>query len=254
MNRKEALSFLELLENSSDQQIRKRLEEKISQFEELSNNSPSAFLRRLNSQHLSKLIVLQKDVLILLQKPVSIKPVKEEIDSKDNVMNDEISSLTMPVILPAALKGSFKKEVIEEPKPVAFLVRHTEDKSIKPFPLFKGRNYFGRKQHPTLAPFLALEEDEFVSRVHAVLFSDGNGANDFYIEDSADSNEGKPSKNGTYINGNKERINGKVKLKEKDTIQIGETKLIFCMNTRQLDKIIEEIEEKDYMHTVVVRL
>lgn len=256
MNRKETLQMLELPETATDLQIKKKLEEKLAHFEELSNNSPSAFLRRLNAQQLSKLVLIKKDILSLLQQP--ILPIKEINEVIMDDVEEEESSLTIPVILSSTSKGSIKKEKnitkTEISEPFAYLIRHTENQSVKPFPLFAGKNYIGRKIHASLKPFLALDDDEFVSRVHAVIYIDDKNPDGSFIDDSALSNEGKPSKNGTFLNGDNDRITGKVKINENDTIQIGETKLIFRINTTQLNKIVEEVEDKDYMHTVVIRI
>jgi hypothetical protein len=250
MDRKEILSVLELSENAADFQIIKKLEEKIQQYEELSNNSPSAFLRRLNAQQLSKLELIKKQLPIVLQQPITATEIKKE----EIKTGPESSSLTMPVILSSVMRKLIVKEEPEVKEPPAYIIRHTENKSIKSFPLFPGKNYIGRKPHGTLSQFIALEDDEFVSRIHAMIYIDGRKAEDSYIDDSASSNEGKASKNGTFLNGNKKRIISKTSLKDNDVIQAGETKLIFRFNTKKIDLMLQETEEKDYMHTVVIRL
>ena len=244
MNYKEALIFLELPETATDKQIKKRLDEKQAFFERMSEQAPSAFLRRLNTQHLTKVMLIRKEG-ILLQQPIII------IDKKEETELNEQALPTMPVILPSALKASFKKKPVNEP--LAFLVRHTENQSVKPFPLFSGKNYIGRKPHPSLKPFIALEDDEYVSRVHAVIYIDEKESVECFIDDSAVSNEGKPSKNGTFLNGNKQRITSKFPIKENDAIQIGETKLIIRINSKHINKIVEEVEDRDYMNTVIIR-
>ncbi|MEO8771056.1 MAG: FHA domain-containing protein [Ferruginibacter sp.] len=249
MKRKEALTFLELSETSTENQIKKRLEEKLKYYEGLSKNSPSAFLRRLNAQHLSTAILIQNHIHSVLPPQVTVPPGNAANKIKDSV-NEEQNPVTMPVILSSALRASSKKEEIKEP--FAFLVRHTENQLVKPFSLFNGKNYIGRKPHPSFKPFIALEEDEFVSKVHAVIYVDEEQTM-CYIDDSSLSNEGKPSRNGTFLNGNKQRLTDKHKLTENDTIQVGETKLIFRMNTNHISKIVKEVEDTDYMNTVVIR-
>jgi len=250
MNPKDAFTFLELPENATDTQIKKRLEEKLAHYEHLSQHSPSAFLRRLNNQHLSKALLIRKEIASILPKPLTI-PVaaEEEIEVTAEPAIEENNSNTMPVIVSAALRTSAGKKGMNEP--IAFLVRHTENKPVKPFPLYSGKNFIGRKVHSSLKPFIALEDDEFVSRLHAVIFVEEEEA--CYIDDSASSNEGKPSKNGTFINGDKQRVTERCRLNDNDAIQIGETKLIFRMNNTSIKKIVEEVQESDYMHTVIIR-
>jgi len=253
MNRKEALTFLELPESATDKQIKKKLEEKKDFFERLCEHAPSAFLRRLNAQHLSKLMLIQEEgVLASSQTAIDI-PGSTDLVVLDDSAEDNPTQHIMPVIISSALKPALAKEKEPVKEPIAFLVRHTENQSVKPFPLFVGKNYIGRRQHPSLKPFIALEEDEYVSRLHAVIFLEDKEPAEFYIDDSALSNEGKASKNGTFLNGNKQKVTDKTLLNENDTIQIGETKLILRINKTHINKIVEEIKDLDYMHTVVIR-
>ena len=135
-----------------------------------------------------------------------------------------------------------------EPEPVAWLIRHTENQSSKTFPLYPGKNFLGRKPLPGLTPFIEVEEDPYISKVHATLLAESNG---IYINDPS-GQEGKPSKNGIFINANENRLTAKTRLKENDTVQIGVTKLILRYNNNSIKKIVEEVEETDYMHTVVI--
>ena len=64
MERTEALAFLGLSESATSKQIKKRIEEKILHYEELSSRGASAFLRKLNLQHLSKVLLIQKELLL----------------------------------------------------------------------------------------------------------------------------------------------------------------------------------------------
>lgn len=251
MTRKEALKFLDLPEYVTDKQFKKRLDEKLEHYGKLSEKAPSAFLRRLNSQHLSTAKLIQKDIFAFQSQQIIIPPIQEELELSSDIGIDDDALLTTPVILPSKLKPPVKKNV--EPEPVAFLVRHTENQSVKLFSLYAGNNFIGRKMHPTIKPFIALENDEYVSRIHALIYIEEADPAGSYIEDSVLSNAGKPSKNGTFVNGNKQRLKEQLKIKENDTIQIGETKLILKMNTTNIHKIVEEVEDSDYMHTVVIR-
>jgi hypothetical protein len=251
MTRKEALNFLGLPEIASFKQIKKRIEEKHSYYEQLSKTSPSAFLRRLNAQHLLKVVYIQKDILLLQNQPheiLSLDP-ENELEGKDSKVSDSLQ--TMPVIVPPNVKAAEKKKIVNTPP--AFLIRHTENKELKAFPLLIGKNFIGRKVHASLKPFIALEDDEFVSRVHAVVSIETGDNIACYLEDSALSNEGKASKNGTFLNGNNTRLSNRIKLKESDTIQIGETKLIFRLNTTDIDDILRQVDKSKFMDTVIIK-
>ena len=251
MERKEILLLLDLPYDSPDQQIREKLNEKISYHETLSNNSPSAFLRRLNKQLLAKIMLIQKEIQNFLKQSALITENKVEISMPITEIEGE--SLTVPVILSSEIKHDWKKDIVNEP--VAYLIVHSEGQPVKPYPLFEGKNYIGRKMHPTLKPFVALEDDEFTSRVHAVVYIDNNSDSRlFFIDDSAESNEGKTSKNGTFLNGNKQRITRRLKIEDHDTIQVGETKLIFRINAKSLDDIMKEVEKGNYIQTIVIRI
>ncbi len=135
-----------------------------------------------------------------------------------------------------------------EPVPVAWLIRHTENQSSKTFPLYPGKNFLGRKPKDGLTPFIEVEEDPYISKVHAVLYAE-NG--DISVSDPT-GEVGKPSKNGIFINADDNRLTAKTRLWENDTIQIGVTKLILRHNNKAIVKIVREVEELDYMHTVVI--
>lgn len=248
MDRAEILKLLELPDNAGDLQIKKKFEERLSYYEDLSKNSPSAFLRKLNAQQLTKLELAKKDILECIQKiPVAEKPKQVQIKNADT---ENMASFTMPVILSSSARKE-KKALPEVIVPVAFLILHTENQPVKSFELFSGKTFIGRKVHPALKPLIVLD-DEYVSRLHAVIEIENDS--NIYIDDSFLSNEGKPSKNGTFINGHKKRITSKTKINENDVIQVGETKLILKLNTRALDKIIDDVKDSEYMHTVVIRI
>jgi hypothetical protein len=80
-------------------------------------------------------------------------------------------------------------------------------------------NFIGR-EHQTggIIKNINIEEDQFVSRIHAKIVFDGRR---FKLSDSS-------SRSGTYLNGNK--INGWVTLEDGDLIQVGKTVLKFTQN------------------------
>lgn len=134
------------------------------------------------------------------------------------------------------------------PEPVAWLIRHTENQSSKTFPVYAGKNFLGRKPMPGLTPFIEVEEDPYISKVHAVLSAEKAA---IYIDDPSPE-EGKPSKNGIFVNADENRLLKRTRLRNNDTIQVGVTKLMLRLNNNAIGKIVQEVEQTDYMHTVII--
>ena len=78
------------------------------------------------------------------------------------------------------------------------------------------------------------------------------------LADDGRFNQGAPSRNGTYLNGSDKRIksNDIRLLKEGDTIQVGNTKLVLRMNTasKSISGLVKEVEKTQYLRTVVIGL
>ena len=314
MTKKEALEFLELPEVAGDADIKSRLADKLSYYEQLSEKSPSVFLRRIHEQNLAKVKSIQKELPswspLPVEKPIPVAEEKKSIVEEKQPVRDLPAAEPVPeirekIISPEPLPEPAKtvvpepkkvitaepteKTIVPEPKkisvpvsektvvptlkteapsltdtqivrlkpapePVGWLVRHTENKAVKSFPLFFGKNFIGRKIQPGFKPFVEVEDDLFVSRVHAVLTVEGAGPLLFYITDSAAANGGKPSKNGTYVNGSQERVHVKTILHDYDTVQIGETKFVLRFEIEDLARMQEEVEDRGYMHTVVIKV
>ena len=120
-----------------------------------------------------------------------------------------------------------------------WLVLHTEGCESKTYPLKEGKNRIGRKSLNVM-PDVAVENDIYVSRNHAVLVVRRTEGIDYeYLIADNEEVQGKPSLNGTFVNGNPERLGDKpVKLKDGDTIQIGITKFVL-----QTSKIAVNVED-----------
>ncbi len=132
-----------------------------------------------------------------------------------------------------------------------WLVLHTEGKEPQSIALKEGKNIIGRKTM-TSCPDIAVPDDIFVSRNHAVLVVRKNSANKYeYI--LADNTEqlGKPSLNGTYINGESERIGEQpVKISDGDTLQVGLTKFVLkaadvAIDAQDAIKLATKLEYKE---------
>ena len=225
MTRKEIIEFLELPESVSEHTIVERLKDKAVYFKRLQENAPNDFLRKLHLQNIEKVKVLQEQYGVLV----------DEFDEYNEARNDKKSV------------GSGLKS------PVAWLIRHTENLPVKQFPLLLGENPLGRE--PQFAKTgVYIENDDYVSRRHAVVYVENNSGYKFFIEDNASANSGKPSKNGTYINGAEKRIAERTLIQNNDTIQVGLTKFVLKLNNTNLSDIVNEVEERSYMKTVVINI
>lgn len=236
MNRKEVLEFLELPESSTDQDILVRLNDKLAYFQRLSENAPNDFLRKLHTTNTEKIRTLQSQMS-------SIGSTNPPSEPKISGYGGGHAHSSVQEVRPAS-SSSTKTEV-------AWLVRHTENQSAKTFPLYYGKNYIGRNPQPD-APTVVIDEDPYVSRIHAVLEVININPLQIVVSDDSQSNRGKASKNGTYINGDERRLQNKIMIGPNDTIQIGMTKMIVRLNNTSIHKIIQEVEESDYMKTVVI--
>jgi hypothetical protein len=244
MTKIEALEFLELPESASEDEIRSRVEDKLAYFEQLSEKAPSEFLRRLHAKNVVRMLQIAKE---------SKEWGAYEQNNLPPELEEEPSSISrfFTKFVSGILPGR-KKEKEREIGPAGWLVRHTENQTPVMLPLFPGKNYLGRKSNPKFQPFLVVEDDPCVSKVHAIIHVERQEEDQFHISDDPGSNEGKTSTNGTYINGKEERIMEKTPLLENDTIQIGVTKYILRYNKQNIEKIISEVEDSEYVHTVVV--
>ena len=251
MMKKDALEFLELPESATPSEIKMRIAERLGYFENLNESTPSDFLRRVYSKRIQALKEIEIDSADW--EPAAVEKVAPKEDlvqaAYQPIHEDEFSSMT-PVAEPADPAQS--EEHAAEAPPAGWLVRHTENQSPKTFPLMPGKNFIGRKMRPSVLFFTLIDDDPYISRVHAVIYVEDANPYDFYICDSNDDNDGSASKNGTYINGDKTRVTKKTKLKEDDTIQVGVTKLVLKYTHSDIKKIISDVEKRDYISTVAI--
>lgn len=230
MTRAEVLEFLELPESATDHDIRVRMDDKLAYFQKLSENAPNEFLRKLHTSNTEKIRNLQ------------------------SMMHGNVAP-AQPKAAPAYQQQPVEQFHASSPvaKPqVAWLVRHTENQSCSTYPLYYGRNYIGRNQHSSGTATVIINDDLYISRTHALLEVININPLQIIVSDDAASNNGKPSKNGTYINGDEKRLTHKTTISANDTIQVGMTKLIVRLNNTSIHKIVQEVEESEYMKTVVI--
>ncbi len=136
-----------------------------------------------------------------------------------------------------------------------WLVVHTENKKQETFNLKEGRNSIGRKTSKNIPDIPII--DNYVSRHHAVVFVRKNQKYEYEytIADNAEA-LGKPSMNGTFVNGDAQRITDKsVKLKDGDTIQVGETKLVLKTTQVAIDveSAVKLVGKTGYKKTVDIK-
>ena len=248
MTKKEAFDFLELPESASKTEIKLRLIEKLEYFEHLSEQAPSDFLRRINTRNVDKVKQVQQEFF-----PWTLEETGSEVIlpmEPQEEQPEEIEVFTTPIIVAA---GARQAPVVPSiPQPVGWLIKHMEHMEAGYFPLYAGRNLLGRKASPDLSPFIALEDDPYISRVHAVIYVEEGTPPACFIVDAPGGSQGKASANGTYLNGDAVRIVKKEKLKDADTIQIGMTRLVFKYNTKKIKELVKEVSNSDYMLPVAI--
>jgi hypothetical protein len=232
MTRNEIIDFLSLAPNTTDDELLKAILEKESYFKSLVSNAPTNLLKKVYEKNIDKLKEFQ--VFIVNSQQKLEKPaIQLDINSEKNSSPDFTLS-TAPTLK-------------YEP---AWLIRHTENSSTISFALTEGINTIGRLiEGCTLN--VGIEKDMFVSRQHAII----EIIQDNYILYDIGEMGVKASKNGVFVNGSEKRLKGKYLLKEGDTIQFGNTKFVFKINTqRNIADVVNEVSHSDYMRTVVINI
>lgn len=248
MTRKEALDFLELADSATDQQARQRLADKILYYQEQAEHAPSAFLQNLNVRHLNKAKSIQKEFpeWNTQQPEMSVTFSDSDIEEPE-IGSNELEYLTTPVIVSSANKlreGTQGKSATDIP---GWLISYASDKPSQTYGLMPGNNYIGRKADPAYNPFIVINDDPYVSKVHAVVTVERKDVDTFYLSDPP-----VASRNGIFYNGGTERISGKIMLGDGDTIQVGATKFILRINKSEPAEASEKTSKNRFVHTIVL--
>jgi hypothetical protein len=234
MNKEEALSFIGLKEPASRQEITARYSERKNYFQMLFENAPNKTIEKIQLQNLNKLEIVKQTL------------VNEMIERK--------AAKAGKPAPPEYKQQTEAPEVIDTDEKIVlgWLIIHTENKPAITFNLYPGVNYLGRKKRDDDANYIIVEEDPFISRTHAFIkCRPVNGQYEFKLYDGDGS---KPSVNGVYLNGQEKRVNKYCLLNEDDTIQLGNTKLMFRKNkdSSSESQEIEAVLKTDYIKTIGV--
>jgi pSer/pThr/pTyr-binding forkhead associated (FHA) protein len=231
LSKEEIKNILGTSETNSDGELLELAQQKLSFFNNLINNAPSEYLKKIYTKNLDEI------QLIVSQLSASNRRGGGESNNANSTQN-------------RCQNNENRQSQPQQLNAKALLIRHTENLSSKTFELNNGENYLVRSSQ-NLKNEILIENDAFVSRLHAVL----KVKNDEALISDAGLNGFKESKNGVYINGKPRRIVKEYTLHEGDTIQIGNTKLVFkWMNTHQQSTIEAEVNKTEYISTVVINL
>lgn len=237
MDKQEAFEFLDLKPTAGEAEIKKRLDEKLQYFEHLSAVAPGDFLQKLHRRNVEKVHAIRQ---MFFPGSSSIKQPAGDWQSQHQ---------------PAAHPEPVRHAQPQKNNPVAWLIRHTEEQSARPFPLYEGKNHVGRESVQNMHNIL-LEDDPYISRFHAIVEVKTSALSSISISIyDAGNITGKASKNGIFVNGNDQRIAAELALRENDTIQVGVTKMVLRFNREKPVKhVVEEVSKTEYIKTVVIDL
>ena len=138
-----------------------------------------------------------------------------------------------------------------------WLIVHTEEKDPVYYNLYVGENFFGTEAEGYKVD-IPIHGDRYVSRSHANIQVSKDFTHRFHYEllDDGSRRPQGPSLNGTYVNGNSDRLpqDSKVFLQDGDTIQVGETKLVFktTMESHDVEEAATSVLNTDYTATVIL--
>ena len=256
MTKEEALVFLELTDKATVAEIKTRMAERFAHYETLSEKAPSDFLRRLNARNLEKVKIILNESKQWSSFIAEPEPVRQESILTDTTEDDALTVYIVSSVKDAVLKNAENQEAAKKRlpgDPAGWLIRHTENQPVKIFPLQTGTNFLGRKQQTGREPFIVIEGDDFISRVQCVIYAEEEKPLEFYISDPSSFNNGKSSKNGTYLNGNNTVVTEKIAVADGDTIQLGVTKFVIKFNTgADIESLCKDVEQSKYTDTVVL--
>lgn len=226
------MALIELLEidDSADvQQIREKLRDRHQYFSVLERTAPTPQLKAIYLRKISDLRVLAE---------------KYSVDLSSGTPQGPVPSAGQPAT-PAP-----------EPAPAsqqAFLVLHTEGKALRSFALVPGLNVLGRRQGTTGHTILI--DDDYMSKAHAVVDMVSIRDRKALLFDIGELAGNRPSTNGVFLNGNEQRITGKVALHPGDTLQVGYSKLVLTYaEADQQQAATAAVGKTEHSRTVFIKV
>lgn len=135
----------------------------------------------------------------------------------------------------------------------AMLVLHTEGRALRSFPLVPGVNILGRTQN--VIGNSVLIDDDYMSRSHAVVEIVSVKNQTALLYDAGELPGFKPSTNGVFLNGDPERLSGKVPIRPEDTLQVGYAKLVltYASGDRQ-SEAVASVGSRIHSRTVFIKV
>lgn len=142
---------------------------------------------------------------------------------------------------------------------VGWLIVHTENQPTITYSISEGDNFFGRAEEGYLVD-IPIKGDFYVSRCHANLKVTKKIDKNYELVlfDNGERRDNSPSTNGTYLNGERKRLDKKSfsKIVHDDTIQVGQTKLVFKSKFHSpnynFEEARKEVKESNYTATIII--
>ncbi|WP_332369006.1 FHA domain-containing protein [Spirosoma telluris] len=146
-----------------------------------------------------------------------------------------------------------------QPTELGWLIVKDEQTATQTFVLTMGVNVIGRQSNLSPSTHMIVTNDEFMSRPHCTLTVriGIQGNIEYLLQDGAAQHDGtwKLSRNGTYLNGEEQRLSefDCLYLSDGDIIQIGVTKLVLKTPAlaQSVQKAYRQVEDMDYGRTVI---
>lgn len=222
------IELLEIDENAGVQQISERLSDRYQYFSTLVSTAPTMQLRAIYQRKLSDLQILANQY-----------SVKISVSGAEQTLKD------------ASTKSSKGTEKAGQQQ--ALLVLHTEGRPLQSFPLLPGINILGRSQGTSGNTILI--DDDYMSRAHAVVEITSIREKSALLYDIGELPGCKPSTNGVFLNGNEQRLSGKVALNPNDTLQVGYAKLVLTYSAvAERSATMFAIGKKEHSKTVFIKV
>ena len=209
----------------STEELLKMASDKYAFYQNLVQNAPNDYLKKIQIKNRDEIQILVGKISNATEPKAGYKP--------ENSFNEKSQS----------------KKTNSNEESVALLIVHTENQKSQSFDLREGKTVIGRFIDENINK-IELANDQYISRLHTIINISGNNCE---IGD-AGSFGFKASTNGVYINGFPKRLVGILNLNDGDTIQIGNTKLVFKWLNSSKSKIENEVRHTNYVNTVIINI